>query len=215
MANNGNIGSNVSGIISSKLDDMMSGINSRLEQVGNTAEKTGKKISKAFNIKDIERYNDKIREALDYLNNNKKKGANLELFNINVEDLKKKLIHSWNEVVKELPELNVGLDDILSSSPTTKASGKTVKTNIGDVYKYSNVLRAMGIDISEISSEISDVVSKMESMNSYQSAYGHNFDLKTAKELYEIYKFYHDLDMKNITFQHLEELQMEDEEWLP
>lgn len=39
--------------------------------------------------------------------------------------------------------------------------------------------------------------------------------LKKFNKLYEHYKFYHDLDMKNITFHHLEELQAEDDEWLP
>lgn len=33
-------------------------------------------------------------------------------------------------------------------------------------------------------------------------------------KLYEHYKFYHDLDMKNITFEELAKKQAQDDEWL-
>lgn len=39
--------------------------------------------------------------------------------------------------------------------------------------------------------------------------------IRKFNKLYEYYKFYHDLDMKKITYQQLEEEQQKDDEWLP
>lgn len=38
--------------------------------------------------------------------------------------------------------------------------------------------------------------------------------LKKFNQLYNHYKIYHDLDMKQITFEQLEEAQAKDDEWL-
>ena len=172
-------------------------VGQRLKDLGllNEALKnTEKKIEEAFTVPELDKFPQKVKEALDYLNKKDSRRKNIELFTINEKDLKAKLIKSWNNVVNELKTSTMSLDEILATKSLSKdengnpklvGSDKKVKTNLGDVYKYANALKAMGVDISSISSEMSDLISKMSSLPNYQNNGGGSFDIKEAEGLFK------------------------------